>query len=102
MVRAAVVILMVVGAVACGGEGGVGEEQVGEAVSDTSLMRDATAAANGIVRNQTDCEAVQSNLRDVNEKLDQIASQIQTAAGRTSLDALRRQVENIANACGAR
>lgn len=86
----------------CGGEGGVGEEQVGEAVSDTSLMRDATAAANGIIRNQTDCDAVSSNLRDVNEKLDAIDAQIQTAAGRTSLDALRRQVKTIADACGAR
>ena len=71
-------------------------------VSDTSLMRDATAAANGIIRNQTDCEAVKANLADVRQKLDGIEAQIQTATARTTLDALRRQVRTIAEACGAR
>ena len=102
MLRALLVSLTLTGMIGCGGEGGVGEEQVTDVASDTSLMRDATAAANGIIRNQTDCEAVKANLADVRQKLDGIEARIQTATARTTLDSLRRQVRTIAEACGAR
>jgi len=102
MRRSGLMILLVSALIGCGGEGGIGEEQVGEVVSDASLMKEATAAANDIIRNQTDCEAVKSNVGDVNEKLDTIATQIQTSTAETSLAALRRQVSTIADACGAR
>lgn len=102
MLRGVVVLMTLTWMAGCGGEGSVGEEQVGDVVSDTSLMRDASAAANGIIRNQTDCEAVKANLADVRQKLDGIEARIQTATARTTLDSLRRQVRTIAEACGAR
>ena len=102
MLRRVLVLLALTGTPGCGGEGGVGEEQVSEFVSDTSLMRDASAAANGIIRNQADCEAVKANLPEVRQKLVGIEAQIQTATARTTLDSLRRQVRTIAEACGAR
>ena len=88
-------------ATACGSsDPGAGD--VGNAITDTGAMEEATSAANQIIRNAADCDVVQSNIRDVNATLDRIESNLQTAAGRTSMGSLRKQVNTVADACGAR
>jgi hypothetical protein len=77
------------------------DAQISDTVNDTSALREATAAANEIIRNAADCSLVQQRIGDVNATLDQIESRIQTAAGRTSSQSLRTQVKNVADACGA-
>lgn len=90
-------------AASCSGSNGSGNlgEQVGEAVSDNQLMKEAQAAANQIIRNATDCEAVKSNIEEVNRKLDEVEAELQTGTGRTALQSMRKQVKNVAEACGA-
>lgn len=101
---ACLLALLILTAASCSdgsnGEGGLGQ-QVGEIVSDTKVLKEAQAAANQIIRNQTDCEVVKSNIDDVNRKLDEAEKQVQTATGRTTLAALKKQVKNIAETCGA-
>lgn len=80
-------------------EGGLGGK-VADVVTDTDLMKEAKTAANQIIRNQTDCEAVKAHIEDVRQKLDEIGGKLQTASGRTAIEPLRKQVDNIAEACG--
>jgi len=75
-------------------------EQVGDAISDTQLMREASAAVNQITRNAADCDAVRSSIDDVNRKLDEVGAKIQTNAGKTTLETLRKQAKRVAEACG--
>lgn len=77
-------------------------QQVGGAISDTRAMEEAQAAANQILRNAMDCEAVKANIEDVTRKLDEAEARIQTETGRTTMKALRLQVTRIAETCGAR
>jgi polyhydroxyalkanoate synthesis regulator phasin len=74
---------------------------VSDVVNDTDLMREAKTAANQIIRNQADCEMVKAHIEEVRQKLDEVERKLQTAAGRTAIEPLRKQVNNIAEACGA-
>jgi hypothetical protein len=104
-------------ALACGGGGsagtagsaGTGGETGGDlgsatakTISDTGVMREAEAAANPVIRSIGDCDAVSSAYPDAIAKLDEIESRVQTQAGRTSLQALRKQVTTAGEACGVR
>ena len=94
------VILLVTSSCSDGNEGGLGQ-QAGEAITDTRVLEEAQDAANQIIRNQTDCESVKANIAEANRKLDEAARKVQTVTGRTTLDALKKQVRNIAETCGA-
>ena len=89
----------------CGGGGSGSEAEVADevvsVVSDIDAMKEATTAANRIIRNAADCTFVQENIKDVNQSLDEIGTKVQTGAGRTSLQSLQKQVKTIAEACGA-
>jgi hypothetical protein len=85
----------------CGG-GGKGAQGVVTAVEDTNVVKDLQAAANELVRNASDCERVRSLYPDVSAKLDAADSKIQSEAGRTALDTMRKQVGTVAEACGLR
>ena len=74
--------------------------QVQNAITDTEAMQQATAAANKIIRNASDCEAVLSNIDGVMATLDELQGGLQTEAGATSMESLKKQVENVANTCG--
>jgi hypothetical protein len=84
-----------------GADKGVLEGEVDHVVSDTHVMKEAVSAANRITRNATDCDAVRSNIEEVNRNLDEFEARLQTAAGRTSMQSLRTQVKRVAEACGA-
>ena len=86
----------------CGGGGGNEAQGVVTAVQDTNVVRDLQAAANDLVRNASDCERVKSLYPDVSAKLDAADSQIQSEAGRTALDTMRKQVGTVTEACGLR
>jgi hypothetical protein len=87
----------------CDGGGGAKDETgVVDAVGDTELLREAQAAANDLLRNASDCAAVEASYQDVVRKLDDVEGRIQTQTGRTTLDALRKQVGNVGETCGVR
>lgn len=75
-------------------------ESVGDAGADTRVLREANAAAGDIIRAAADCDAARPLGEPTKKKLDELASQLQTPTGRASLDALKKQVQNIIDACG--
>jgi len=68
-------------------------------VSDTAVLKEANAAANEVIRNSTDCDAVKAAFPATNQKLDEVAGKIRTVTGRVTLDALRTQVRTIYQNC---
>lgn len=70
-----------------------------DVVSDTEVMREASAAANEVVRNATDCEAAKAALDEAQRELDEAAAKVRTATGRATLAALRQRVKAVADAC---
>jgi hypothetical protein len=85
----------------CGGkqdQRGLGE-QVGDAGADTAVLREASDAANAVIRAAPDCDAVKAALQSANPKLDQAQGRLKTATGRVSFAALRQQVRHVAEAC---
>ncbi len=80
------------------GDGDLGAKTANIA-SDTAVLRDASAAANEVIRNATDCDAVKAVLPEARRKLDEIAPKIRTPTGQTTLEALKKQVRTIAEAC---
>jgi hypothetical protein len=78
--------------------GGIGTD-VANTVSDTALMKDVQGAANELVRNAQDCDAVKAALPEVNRKLDEASKAVRTATGQTTLAAIKSRVTSIAQAC---
>lgn len=67
--------------------------------ADTRLLQDVQQAVNEVVRNAPDCEAAKASMDEANRKIADAESKVQTAAGRTSLDAMRTQVKRVAELC---
>jgi hypothetical protein len=67
--------------------------------SDTDALRAANGAANPVVRAAGDCEAVKEALPEANRRLDEIAPSVRTVTGKTTFDALRKRVNDIAEVC---
>jgi hypothetical protein len=74
----------------------------GGVVSDTQVLAEAEAAANDVIRNAGDCQAVAESFATVIAKLDEVEGRVQTAVGRTTIGTLRKQVTTIGDACGVR
>jgi hypothetical protein len=70
-----------------------------EIAADNALLHDATGAANEVIRNAADCPAARASIDKANEKLNAIEPQLKTVTGRTTLSALRTQVERISQLC---
>jgi glyceraldehyde-3-phosphate dehydrogenase/erythrose-4-phosphate dehydrogenase len=71
----------------------------GNLVGDTQVREEAAAAANDVVRNASDCDAVKAALPETRRKLDEAAKRVRTDTGRVSLDSLNKQVANVSGAC---
>ncbi len=73
--------------------------QAADVVSDTNALREANAAANPVVRAAGDCEAVKAALPEANRRLDAVEGSVRTVTGRTTLEAIRKRVNTIAETC---
>lgn len=82
----------------CKGKDDIGT-QAAKIEEDTAILRDANGAANEVVRNAGDCDAVKAALPEATKKLDEAAKLVRTAAGQLTIDTLRKQVRTIAEAC---
>lgn len=100
-------LLLSLAAAACGGGGkpqpspsssGVGA-QVKAMEMDISTMREATAAANDVIRAAGDCDAARPLIAAANARLDEAARKVQTGAGQQDLAALRKKVRDVAENC---
>ena len=73
--------------------------QAADVASDTEALRAANGAAGDVVRAAGDCEAVKAALPEANRRLDEIESSVRTATGRTTLAAVRKRVNDVAQLC---
>ena len=74
-------------------------KDTGNLVADTKVLEEAAAAANDVVRNASDCDAVKAVLPETRRKLAEADKRVRTMTGRASLDSLKRQVATVADAC---
>jgi len=79
-------------------EGGLGQA-ADDTAHDTAVLKQATAAANEVIRAAGDCAAVQEQLEAAQRALDEAAKEIRTTTGRTSLEALGHRVRQVTEAC---
>ena len=68
-------------------------------VEDTQVLEEASAAANDVVRNASDCDAVKAALPETRRRLEEAGLRVRTETGRTSLDALNKHVASVARGC---
>jgi hypothetical protein len=97
----AAVVLALLGLTAACKEAGTKDlgQAVGDAGSDTALLKEANGAANEVVRNASDCPAARAAIAPAYEKMDAIEKELRTEAGRATLGALRKQVDRISELC---
>ena len=67
--------------------------------NDTEVLAEAQGAVNEVVRNAPDCEVAKASMAEANRAIEEAAGKIQTAAGRTTLEALRQQVRRVGELC---
>lgn len=73
--------------------------QAADVASDTDALRAANAAAGEVVRSAGDCDKVKVALPEANRALDEIEQSVRTATGKTTLLAVRKRVNDIAQMC---
>ena len=73
--------------------------QAADVASDTDAMRAANEAAGDVVRSAGDCEKVKAALPEANRSLDEIEKSVRTAVGRTTFQAVRKRMSDIALLC---
>jgi hypothetical protein len=74
-------------------------DQTARIANDTQVLQDAQQSVNEVVRNSPDCEAAKASMAEANRKIEEAAGKVQTATGRTTLDAMRQQVRRVADLC---
>jgi hypothetical protein len=66
---------------------------------DMNTMKEANAAASDVIRASGDCDAARPLIAAANARLDEAQRKVQTSTGRTTLDALRKKVRDVAENC---
>jgi hypothetical protein len=74
-------------------------QNTADITSDTSVLREAQGAVNEVVRNAGDCEMAKPHIATATVKLDDAEKNLRTVSGRTTLDALRKQLRTVAENC---
>ena len=83
---------------ACSEKKDIGKETA-NIVSDTNVMEEAEAAANAVIRNASDCDAVKATLPEADQKLADAEKKIRTQAGIVALQTLKTQVQRVRDLC---
>ena len=97
--RRAWVVVAMLAAVACSEKKRDIGHEAANIVSDTNVMEEAEAAANSVVRNASDCDAVKATLPEADQKLAEAATKIRTQAGQVALQTLKTQVQRVRDLC---
>jgi len=66
---------------------------------DQAVMKAASAAANEVVRNATDCTAAKPLIPEAYRQLDKARQNVRAAASQTILDTLKQQVDRVDQLC---
>jgi hypothetical protein len=68
-------------------------------VDDNQTLKEASAAANEVVRAAGDCEAVKAALPAARQKLSEVEGRVRTQTGKVSLAAIKKRMEDVASMC---
>ena len=95
MKRAAAGLLLVLSCVACE------EKQKGmeNLAHDQEVMKAASAAANEVVRNATDCAVAKPQVPEAYRQIEEAKKNARAAASQQILDTLKAQVDRVAQVC---
>ena len=66
---------------------------------DTQILREASDAANDVVRAAADCEAARPLIEGAKARIEEAGRRVRTHTGLQTVDALRRQVARVQDAC---
>lgn len=97
--RRAWVMVALLAATACSDKKRDIGQDTANIVSDTNVMEEAEAAANAVIRNAADCDAVKATLPEADHKLAEAATKIRTQAGQVALQTLKTQVQRVRELC---
>lgn len=74
-------------------------QQATDTAADTQVLHAAVEAANEVVRNAADCDTARAAVAGARRTFDEVEPRLRTGAARTSLAALRKQVDHVADLC---
>jgi len=97
--RNALLVLLALTAAGCNSSPAPERSQLGDVAADSRTMKEATAAAEEVVRASGDCEVVKAAAPGALQKLDEIRGRVRTGAGQTTIASLRKQVTDAAEMC---
>jgi hypothetical protein len=66
---------------------------------DQEILRRAGAAVNEVIRNSTDCEVAKPLFTEAYQRIEDARQQVSVPASQQTLDALKAQVDRVAQAC---
>jgi len=67
--------------------------------SDEEILRKVGAAVNEVLRNASDCEVAKPLLTEAYQRIEDAGREVSAPASRPTLDALKSQVDRVAQAC---
>ena len=67
--------------------------------ADNDVVKAASAAANEVVRNATDCNAAKPLIPEAYRQIDEARKNAKTSTSGTILDTLKQQVDRVAQLC---
>ena len=66
---------------------------------DQEILRKAGAAVNEVIRNSPDCDVAKPLLTEAYQRIEDARREVSVAASQQTLDALKSQVDRVAQAC---
>src|SRR5258708_15288391 len=70
-------------------------------IGDKAILAPALAAGNEVIRNSDDCAKVVKAAPEAKAAIEEASGKVQSAAGRVTVDSLKKQVSAIVDACPA-
>jgi hypothetical protein len=75
------------------------QQQMENLAADNDVVKQASAAANEVVRNATDCTAAKPLIPEAYRQIDAARGNAKAAASQQILDTLKQQVDRVAQLC---
>ena len=75
------------------------QKQMENLAADNQVVKAASAAANEVVRNATDCDQAKPLIPEAYKQIDEARKNAKAAASQQILDTLKTQVDRVAQLC---
>lgn len=94
--RLLVFVLMAAAVLGCQDRRKQAIEKIGQ---DEAILKKVNGAVNEVIRNAADCEAAKPLLTEAYGRINEARAQLTLAASQQTLDALKVQVDRVAQVC---